>query len=107
LAAELGQPEEALRLIAEAEARFRRDGRSLDADRCDLGRMHVLDDLGRPDEAIAAGQRLQQAFAGASDDAGRAVLADAAMSIGNGHRRQGNFDLALGEARAKARDFGE
>jgi hypothetical protein len=35
LAAELGQPEEALRLIAEAEARFRRDGRSRDADRCD------------------------------------------------------------------------
>jgi tetratricopeptide (TPR) repeat protein len=79
LAAELGEPDEALRLIAEAEARFRRDGRVVEADRCDLGRMHVLDDLGRHDEAIAAGQRLQEAFAGSTDAVGRAVFADAAM----------------------------
>jgi tetratricopeptide (TPR) repeat protein len=95
LAAELGEPEEALRLIAEAEARFRRDGRTVDADRCDLGRMHVLDDLGRHDEAIEAGERLLDAFAASTDDAGRAVLADAAMNLGNALSRQGHFDRAL------------
>ncbi len=95
LAVEQGDPHAALDLITEAEVAFIRQGRRFDAARCDLGRMHALDDLGRHGEAIATGEQLLAAFADADDPAGRAVLADASMNLGNALSRQGNFNRAL------------
>ncbi len=47
-----GQPDEALDLIATARAKWLELDRPIDAYRTDLGRMHVLDDLGRHGEAV-------------------------------------------------------
>lgn len=52
LRARSGRPHEALDLIDIAQREYRRAGRDLDAERCDVGRVAVLDDLGRHDDAI-------------------------------------------------------
>ncbi|MEL7155691.1 MAG: CHAT domain-containing protein, partial [Actinomycetota bacterium] len=53
-----GDAEEALALIERANLGWRDLGRPLDAVRTELGRMHVLDDLGRHAEAAAAARSL-------------------------------------------------
>ena len=53
-----GRADEALAGIDSARQGWLRLGRHLDAARTDLGRMHVLDDLGRHHEAVEIGQRL-------------------------------------------------
>ncbi len=56
-----GGPDEALALIADARAAWLALDRPLDAYRTDLGRMHVLDDLGRHGEAVTvAGDLLEE-----------------------------------------------
>ena len=57
-----GQPEQALRHIALARDGYQRLGSQLAALRTDLGRMHVLDDLGRHDEAAAVGRAMLTAL---------------------------------------------
>ena len=62
--AERGELDEALRLIADARALWTEDGDVLAALRTDLGRMHVLDDLGRHQEAIEVGEQLVSGLGG-------------------------------------------
>jgi CHAT domain-containing protein/tetratricopeptide (TPR) repeat protein len=95
LATELGEPEDALALISEAEVAYRGWGRDVEAARCDLGRMHVLDELGRHAEAVATGERLVAAYAGSTDPAARAVLVDAWTNLGNACSRLGDYADAL------------
>jgi CHAT domain-containing protein len=54
LAVNGGRPDEALALIARSRACWLALGRPLEAHRTELGRMHVLDDLGRHQEAAEA-----------------------------------------------------
>ncbi len=52
LSARLGRPHEALDLIEDAQRKYRSAGLHLDAERCEVGRIAVLDDLGRHDDAV-------------------------------------------------------
>ncbi len=65
-----GRPDSALTLIARARAGWLAINRPLDAFRTDLGRMNVLDDLGRHGEAVEVGESLL-------DDLGRLGPIDA------------------------------
>ena len=56
LLVQAGEPESALRYIERARDGYLRIGSHLAALRTDLGRMHVLDDLGRHVEATAVGR---------------------------------------------------
>src|SRR5580765_2700778 len=58
ICAERGDLVEGLRLIAAARQHWLQDGQRLQAMRTDLGRMQVLDDLGRHAEAVAVGDAL-------------------------------------------------
>lgn len=58
IAAERGELVHALALIAEARSSWAASGDPVAAMRTDLGRMHVLDDLGRHQEAIDVGEQL-------------------------------------------------
>lgn len=58
IAAERGELHDALELIARARAGWDASGDAVAAMRTDLGRMHVLDDLGRHHEAVDVGERL-------------------------------------------------
>lgn len=58
LAAERGELDAALALIEEARTCWMEAGDPVAAVRTDLGRMHVLDDLGRHHEAIGVGEQL-------------------------------------------------
>jgi CHAT domain-containing protein/tetratricopeptide (TPR) repeat protein len=57
-AVSLGHLDQALDLIERARAEFLSAHAEVDAARTDLGRMHVLDDLGRHVDAIAVGREL-------------------------------------------------
>lgn len=90
--AERGEYDAALGLIADARESFARAGRGLMAARTSLGRMHILDDLGRHGEALEAGESLLHALAGVVPDGDderelKAMLEAAAM---------GNCGIALG-----------
>ena len=78
---EQGNPERALALIDQARSAYRDLGRWTEALRTDLGRMHVLDDLGRHAEAAEIGiamlEALQQ-LEGSAD-----LLALEAAALGN------------------------
>ncbi len=85
LRAERGELDAALELIAEARRLWLADGRPLQAARTDLGRMQILDDLGRHREALVVGELLQASLADAAaseDDATLAATIEAAV-LGN------------------------
>ncbi len=52
----LGDAEGALELIETSESGWRSVGETFEAVRTNLGRMHVLDDLGRHEEAASLGR---------------------------------------------------
>ena len=56
--AERGESPPALASIARARADWQRSGDALQALRTDLGRMQILDDLGRHQEALDVGRSL-------------------------------------------------
>ena len=92
--AERGDPHEALRLIDEARTIWHRGGFSLLALRTDLGRMQILDDLGRHEESLAVGQAM---LAGLADEDGDpqlvATLRAAALgNVGVAHSFLGSHD---------------
>ena len=58
IAAERGELDQALELISQARTCWSGSGDRVAAMRTDLGRMHVLDDLGRHQEALELGERL-------------------------------------------------
>ena len=58
--AEAGQPDAALNLLDQARAAFQDEGAPLLSMRTDLGRINVLDDLGRTTESIVVAQQLQR-----------------------------------------------
>ena len=58
VAAERGELEVALTLIDSARSWWSAAGEELSALRTELGRMHILDDLGRHADAVAVGRAL-------------------------------------------------
>ncbi len=76
-----GQPEQALSHIATARGIYQRLGAELAALRTDLGRMHVLDDLGRHDEAAAVGRAMLTALD--EVEPGEDVMGLRAAALGN------------------------
>jgi CHAT domain-containing protein len=107
---ERGELDEALRLIADARALWTEDGDVLAALRTDLGRMHVLDDLGRHQEAIEVGERLVAALdglcaagAGRAGDDARYLRAHAVKNLGVAYGLVGRHATALA-AYARAAD---
>ncbi len=58
-----GRPEEALELISKAKSGWLSLDRRVDAYRTELGRMHVLDDLGRHGEAVLVSEALLEDLA--------------------------------------------
>ncbi len=62
--AERGELDEAVGRIERARGRFKAGGAALQAARTDLGRMQILDDLGRHTEAAAVGEALLEALPG-------------------------------------------
>ncbi len=107
---ERGELDEALRLIADARGLWAEDGDVLAALRTDLGRMHVLDDLGRHQEAIEVGEQLVSGLGelcatgadGAGEDA-RYLRAHAVKNLGVAYGLVGRHAAAL-EAYARAAD---
>ncbi len=89
--------DEALALIGRARDDWRRAGDELDALRTDLGRMQVLDDLGRHSEAIEIGTALITALdeLDASPDATGWLRAAARENVGVAYGLTGQHDLAL------------
>ena len=97
---------EALALIEQARHRWTAIGDLLAAWRTDLGRMHVLDDLGRHTEAMEVGSSLIATVERAQvdpDDTEQATWLRAAAleNVGVGHGYLGEHDRAL-EAYAQA-----
>ena len=72
LALNRARPDEALALIARSRAGWQALGRPLEAHRTELGRMNVLDDLGRHEEAAEAARSLGTAL----DDRHRSPIDD-------------------------------
>lgn len=70
----LGDAVSALELIEAAERGWRSTGELHEALRTNLGRMHVLDDLGRHDEAAAVGRAVSDELSASSDGAEDADL---------------------------------
>ncbi len=103
-----GHLDAALQLIDGARALWLAAGMLLSAWRTDLGRMHVLDDLGRHSEAIAVGEALVAAVEDADvgvDDAEQAAWLRAAAleNLGVGHGYLGDHAAAL-DAYAEAEE---
>lgn len=87
LLVQAGRPEPALHRIAAARDAYSELGDHLAALRTDLGRMHVLDDLGRHDEAADVGQALLADLdrCGSTDDVARlraAALGNVGVCLG-------------------------
>jgi tetratricopeptide (TPR) repeat protein len=76
LRARSGRSLEALDLIERAEREFQHRGNAWDAERCEIGRITVLDDLGRHEDALAAATRQVERLAGL---AGAPELGDLAI----------------------------
>lgn len=107
---ERGEPDAALAFIADARRWWSEAGHTLAALRTDLGRMHVLDDLGRHHEAIEVGERLVAALAelgtagpAADGQEARYVRAHAVKNLGVAYGLVGRHTEAL-EAYARATD---
>ncbi len=60
----------ALHWVTEARSAFESEGNALQAIRTDLGRINILDDLTRHDDAIEVGRRLQSELAERASDLG-------------------------------------
>lgn len=96
----LGRLPEALELIDRAAGLWVRDGEPLKAARTDLGRMNILDDLGRHQEAIEVGEGLVSkldALGAAQGSASETVWMRAAAleNIGVGRGYLGHHEAAL------------
>jgi len=87
MAVQAGEPDIALELIDEARAAYERLGLRQEALRTALGRMHVLDDLGRHTEAVEVGRAVVASLDQQPDDPDLALLRAAA---------EGNAGVALG-----------
>lgn len=92
LRARSGRSHDAIDLIDRAERVHRADGRLVDAERCAVGRITVLDDLGRHDEAIQTATEVIDRLTSAVSAAGGSVTFDA-------HDPRGQADTP-GDARA-------
>lgn len=68
--AERGELDTALALIEDAHSLYWQAGERISALRTDLGRMHVLDDLGRHAEAVELGEALVAALSDSPDSPG-------------------------------------
>ncbi len=108
--AEQGSLAQALEAIEQSRDWWRAAGREVDALRTDLGRMQVLDDLGRHGDAIGVGRELIAALdrPGAADDPiARWIRAAARENLGIAYGLTGQHDLAL-DAYARAQtDYAE
>ena len=108
MAAERGELDVALVLIAEAREHWVVCGDPVAAMRTDLGRMHVLDDLGRHREAVEVGERLLSQIddlddAERGDHLPRLVRAHAVKNLGVAYGLLGRHADALAAyARAEA-----
>ena len=114
-----GDPESALRYIGRARDGYQRLGADLAALRTDLGRMHVLDDLGRHAEATAVGHVMLTALtamATTSEIAGlrAAAFGNVGVSLGftgrheeaiEAYRRAESIWRALGQDREASADL--
>ncbi|ANH39857.1 CHAT domain protein [Nocardioides dokdonensis FR1436] len=102
---ERGELDGALRLIADARALWAEDGHALAALRTDLGRMHVLDDLGRHQEAIDVGEHLvtglEELCVAGADEEPRYLRAHAVKNLGVAYGLVGRHVEAL-QAYARA-----
>lgn len=87
-----GQYQEALAVCGEGVANARRLGLAVEQGRLTLASMHPLTELGRLDEAVAAGERAREIFleAGAEELAARAD-----MNLGVVHQRRDRPDESL------------
>ncbi len=101
--AERGELEAALDLIHQARRCWLEAGDALAALRTDLGRMQVLDDLGRHSAAIEAGEELIDALAGPQGNhhLSRRIRAHATDNLGVAYGLVGRHQEAL-EAYARA-----
>ncbi len=97
--AERGELESALDLIARAQELWSRSGEALSALRTDLGRMQILDDLGRHREAAAVGEAMLTALDSAPDDGDarlRAMLEAAAWgNVGVAYSFTGRHERSI------------
>jgi CHAT domain-containing protein/tetratricopeptide (TPR) repeat protein len=100
VAAERGELEAALTLIDSARASWSAAGEELSALRTELGRMHILDDLGRHAEAVAVGDALLQTLPTASSDDEAELLglleAKVLNNLGAAHSLLSEHEEALG-----------
>ena len=100
VAAERGELEAALTLIDSARASWSAAGEELSALRTELGRMHILDDLGRHAEAVAVGDALLQSLptASSADEAELLGLLEAKVlnNLGAAHSLLSEHEEALG-----------
>jgi tetratricopeptide (TPR) repeat protein len=98
VAAERGDLEGALILIDSARDWWSAAGEDLSALRTELGRMHILDDLGRHAEAVAVGNALLQNLPPASSGDGELVAllqAKVLNNLGAAHSLLGAHEEAL------------
>ena len=99
VAAERGELETALSLIDSARGWWSAAGEELSALRTELGRMHILDDLGRHSEAVAVGNALLQTLptARTADEAELLGLLEAKVlnNLGAAHSLLGAHQQAL------------
>ncbi len=114
-ALEQGDLHRALENIDQARLLFEAGGDRLAALRTDLGRINVLDDLGRHHEAVSTGYRLRAGLVDATrstteaDDAGllRWLEAAAAENLGASLGWLGNHDAAAASLRDAAAAYEE
>lgn len=98
LHARVGNPHQALDLIDRAQRQFSETGAVLDAERCEIGRAAVLDDLGRIDEAIeAATKQLDRLAARVRTLEVVDLEVRALVNRGSCHETMGHADLALAD----------
>jgi CHAT domain-containing protein len=111
-----GSTESALELIQKSRTGWLEIGRPLDALRTDLGRMNVLDDLGRHDDAAAVGERLLTGLNGVEADGMAAaemvgwLRAAAQENLGAAYGYTGRHQRAISayeQAESTYRDLGD
>jgi CHAT domain-containing protein len=94
-----GELEESLRLIQEAHDDYQRLGQTLPALRTHVGRIHVLNEMGRHDEALATAQtvlsHLEQSGDLTHNREAQLVAALAYQNKGVCHRLMGRYEAAL------------
>ncbi len=93
-----GELQTSIQMIAEARELWRSAGDELAALRTDLGRMAILDDLGRHDEAIAVGEQLiagLESSAAGNEPLARRIRAHAMDNVGAAYGFTGQHVRAL------------